>query len=103
MEEGKNYFGVEKGKRSAFFLGASITGYYKVTLMKNVIFENNYNFYVNYLENPQNVDVEWNGNLRFKVNDIISGNFLLHLIYDDDLIGELQFRELIGLGVNIDL
>lgn len=103
LEEGKNYFGVEKGKRSAFFLGASITGYYKVTLMKNVIFENNYNFYVNYLENPQNVDVEWNGNLRFKVNDIISGNFLLHLIYDDDLIGELQFRELIGLGVNIDL
>mgnify|MGYP007000104999 CR=1 len=32
-----------------------------------------------------------------------SGNFVLHLHYDDDLIGDLQVRELLGLGINIDL
>ena len=41
--------------------------------------------------------------MRFKVNSKISGNFILHLLYDDDLLGKLQVRELLGLGINIDL
>ena len=41
--------------------------------------------------------------IRFKVNNQISGSFVLHLLYDDDLIGDLQVRELLGLGINIDL
>ena len=40
---------------------------------------------------------------RFKVNNKVSGNFIMHLLYDDDLISELQVRELLGLGINIDL
>ena len=71
--------------------------------MKNVIWENNYSIYVNYLEKTKNVDFDWNSNIRFKVNNQISGNFVLHLLYDDDLIGDLQVRELLGLGINIDL
>jgi hypothetical protein len=27
----------------------------------------------------------------------------MHLLYDDDLVGKLQLRELLGLGINIDL
>ena len=42
-------------------------------------------------------------NIRFKVNNKVSGNFIMHLLYDDDLISELQVRELLGLGINIDL
>ena len=36
--------------------------------MKNVIWENNYSVYVNYLEKTKNVDFDWNSNIRFKVN-----------------------------------
>ena len=71
--------------------------------MKNVIWENNYSVYVNYLEKTKNVDFDWNSNIRFKVNNQISGNFVIHLLYDDDLIGDLQVRELLGLGISIDL
>ena len=71
--------------------------------MKNVIWENNYSVYVNYLEKTKNVDFDWNSNIRFKVNNQISGSFVVHLLYDDDLIGDLQVRELLGLGINIDL
>ena len=71
--------------------------------MKNIIWENKFSTYVNYLEKTKNVDFEWDTNIRFKVNNKISGNFILHLLYDDDLLGELQVRELLGLGVNIDL
>ena len=58
--------------------------------MKNVIWENNYSVYVNYLEKTKNVDFDWNSNIRFKVNNQISGNFVLHLLYDDDLIGDYK-------------
>ena len=71
--------------------------------MKNIIWENNFSFYINYIENIQNVDFDWNANIRFKVNNKVSGNFTLHLLYDDDLLSDLQVRELLGLGINIDL
>ena len=71
--------------------------------MKNVTWENIFSIYVNYLEKTKNVDFDWNSNIRFKVNNQISGNFVLHLLYDDDLIGDLQVRELLGLGISIDL
>ena len=71
--------------------------------MKNIIWENNFSIYVNYLEKIQNVDFDWNSNIRFKVNSKVSGNFIIHLLYDDDLLSDLQVRELLGLGINIDL
>ena len=58
---------------------------------------------INYLEKIQNVDFDWNSNIRFKVNSKVSGNFIIHLLYDDDLLSDLQVRELLGLGINIDL
>ena len=71
--------------------------------MKNIIWENNFSIYINYLEKIQNVDFDWNSNIRFKVNSKVSGNFIIHLLYDDDLLSDLQVRELLGLGINIDL
>ena len=103
LPPGGKYFGVDAQKSTKLFFGASISGYYKKKLMKNITWENNFSFYVNYLEKTKNVDFDWNNNIRFKVNSKVSGNFVLHLLYDDDLLSDLQVRELIGLGVNIDL
>ena len=103
LEAESKYFGVDFNKRSKFFFGALISGFYKKEIMENITWENKFNVYVNYLEKTQNVDFDWNSNIRFKVNNKISGNFILHLLYDDDLIGKLQVRELLGLGINIDL
>jgi hypothetical protein len=103
LEAGTKYFGVEANKRSKFFFGALFSGFFKKEIMENIIWENKYSFYVNYLEKTKNIDFDWNSNMRFKVNSKISGNFILHLLYDDDLLGKLQVRELLGLGINIDL
>jgi len=103
LAEGKKYFGVDPNRGSKLFFGALISGYFKKELMQNIVFENNFSFYVNYLENTKNVDFDWNANIRFKVNSKVSGNFILHLLYDDDLLSKLQVRELLGLGINIDL
>ena len=69
----------------------------------NIFWENKLSIYLNYLEKPQNIDFDWDTNIRFKVNDKISGNLIMHFLYDDDLVGKLQLRELLGLGINVDL
>ena len=103
LSAGQKYFGVDAGKGTKFFLGSSISGLYRKEIMKNIILENKFSTYVNYLEKTKNIDFELDINIRFKVNNKVSGNFVTHLLYDDDLIGELQVRELLGLGINIDL
>ena len=65
--------------------------------------DNKFNVYVNYLNKIENIDFEWNANIRLKVNDKISSNLILHIQYDDDLIKRLQIRELFGLGLSIDI
>ena len=101
--ENATYFGVDRERSVKYFFGALVSGYYRKQIMKNVTWENIFSIYVNYLEKTKNVDFDWNSNIRFKVNNQISGNFVLHLLYDDDLIGDLQVRELLGLGISIDL
>ena len=59
--------------------------------------------YINYIQKIQNVDIEWNANIRLKVNEKISSNLIIHIQYDDDLIKRLQIRELFGLGLSIDI
>lgn len=103
LEAGSKYFGVDKNKGARYFFGALFDGYFKKEIAKNIIWENKFNFYINYLEETKNVDFDWNANFRFKVNSVVSGTFIIHLLYDDDLLADLQVRELLGLGVNIDL
>ena len=103
LSEDQKYFGVDPNKVSKFFFGASVTGNIKFNLVTNVTLENKFNTYINYLEKTKNIDIDWNMDFRFKVNDKISSNLIIHFIYDDDLIKKLQIRELFGLGINIDL
>ena len=65
--------------------------------------DNKFNMYINYIQKIQNVDIEWNANIRLKVNEKISSNLIIHVQYDDDLINRLQIRELFGLGLSIDI
>jgi len=93
-------FGVEQGKTSRFELGASIAAYYKINIMENVSMENILNLYSNYLENPQNVDLDYTMNLVMKINNYLSANLAFQTIYDDNAYQGFQTREVFGLGVN---
>jgi len=80
-------------------LGASVNAFAKFTLMENVTLSNNLNLYSNYLEDPQNVDIDYTGNVVMKVNDFISTNFIFQAIYDDNAVGAFQIREVLGAGL----
>ena len=62
--------------------------------------ENIFNLYSNYLENPQNVDLDYTMNLVMKINNYLSANLAFQTIYDDNAYQGFQTREVFGLGVN---
>ncbi len=95
------YFGVEANKTSRFEVGASIRGYYKLGLAKNISMENILGLYTNYLEEAKNVDVDYTMNLVMSVNKYISTNLTFQAIYDDNAQRNgFQIRETFGVGVN---
>lgn len=83
-------------------------------IMKNVNFSSNLNLFSNYLENAQNIDVDWEVLLTFKVNEYLGATLKTQMIYDDDIkiaidddgdgVAEkegprLQFKEMFGLAL----
>jgi len=94
-------FGTDAGKTSAFELGAALRGYYKLNLMENISMENILSLYSNYLEDPQNVDIDYTMNLVMTVNKYLSANLTFQAIYDDNTNPNgFQIRESFGVGVN---
>ena len=93
-------FGVEQGETMRFEFGASIEAYYKVTLMENVTMENILKLYSDYLEDPQNVDIDYTMNVVMQINKYLSANLSFQTIYDDNAYRGFQIREVFGLGVN---
>ena len=93
-------FGVLQGDSSRFEFGASISAYYKINIMTNVSIENRLNLYSNYLDDPQNVDIDYQMNIIMKINKYLSANLAFQTIYDDNSIKAVQTREVFGLGVN---
>jgi hypothetical protein len=104
-------FGVETGNKVRWELG----GYFKLAskhkIMENVNFENTLELFSNYINNPQNIDVNYVGLINMKVNKFLSANLSANLIYDDDikiLVDEntgktgprTQFKEVFGLGIS---
>ena len=79
--------------------------------MENITFQTVLELFSNYLNNPQNIDVNWTTLTTFKVNKFISATLSTQLIYDDDIkvlrsagdqkgtIGpDIQFKQVLGVG-----
>jgi hypothetical protein len=95
-----NFYGVEDDKNIRYELGFALNGYAKFKLMDNVSFENILSLYSNYLDKPENVDLDYTANVVMTINKYLSANFTFQAIYDDDAAKAFQIREVFGLGVN---
>jgi len=93
-------YGTDPGETSRYELGFYASMYYKATLMENVSIENIFNAYSNYLEDAQNIDLNYQINLVMQINKYLSTNLNLHMIVDDNVSSRVQFKQLFGLGVN---
>jgi hypothetical protein len=94
------YFGVEEGKSMRYELGFNASAYYKFGVIANVTFENILNLYANYLEDPQNVDLDYQLNVVMKINKYLTTNVSFQTIYDDNAFEGFQIRQVFGVAVN---
>jgi hypothetical protein len=97
------FFGLDQGETVRTEFGASINAYGKFKLMENINMENILNLFSNYMEDPQNVDIDYTLNLVLKVNDYISTNFTFQAIYDDNAVKGFQIRQVLGAGLTFQL
>ncbi len=95
------YFGVEQGESIRYELGFYTSAYYKFNIVENVSVENILNLYSNYLEDPQNVDLDYQLNIVLKVNKYLSTNIAFQTIYDDNAFTGFQTRQVFGLAANL--
>ncbi|SNR13935.1 DUF3078 domain-containing protein [Tenacibaculum jejuense] len=93
-------FGVDEGKNSSFSLGFNLSSYYKFNLAKNISMENIFALYSDYLDQPENIDIDYQINLLMKINKYLSTNLGFHTIIDDNASTRVQFKQLFGLGLN---
>jgi hypothetical protein len=96
-------YGVAPGDNLLYEFGFNLRGYYKLNLMKNISMENILNLYSNYLDKPQNVDLDYTMNVVMKINDIFTTNLTFQTIYDDNSFEGFQIREVFGLGLNVNI
>lgn len=103
----KGLYGVEPGKHSKTEIGAFITANYLKDISQNINYKGRLDLFSNYRHNPQNIDFFMSNLLSVKLWKVVSFNWNVDLIYDDDvrLFGEndnqpaLQLKSLVGLGV----
>ncbi len=105
-------FGLDEGKELRAELGAFVKVGYKVELMENVHYTTNLGLFSNYMDNPQNVDINWDNLITFKINKYLNASFIFNMIYDDDIkfdtdndpttakVAELQWKEMFALGLS---
>ena len=96
----KAYFGVDEGESSRYELGFYTSAYYKLGIMLNVSMENTLNLYSNYLEDGQNVDMDYTMALVMRINRYLTTNLVFQAIYDDNAFRGFQTRQIFGLAAN---
>lgn len=94
----KGAFGVTPGKKSYNELGAFLSANFNKEIMTNVTYKTRLDLFSNYKKNPQNVDLYWTNVIAMKVNKFLSANLALDFLYDNDAIGKMQIRQLLGVG-----
>jgi hypothetical protein len=107
-------FGLEPGRIARSEIGSYFRGMYRrEDVWEGVTLQVNLDLFSNYLEKPENIDVNFEGLIILKVNKYLSANISTHLIYDDDIKipvdttgdGEadsfgprVQFKEVLSIG-----
>ena len=101
--------GIDENVRAEF--GTNLLTSLNVKLMENISFKSNLNFFTAY-DSFGNVDTNWETLLVMKINKWFNATFGTNLIYDDDILIEMedgsmskaiQFKHTLNLGVNFSL
>lgn len=102
------------GETIRYEVGGFLKMQYTKDVMTNVKLTTKLDLFSNYLNNPQNIDVNWETLIGMKINKFLSASLSTNLIYDDDIKlaydnngdgiidgkgPRVQFKEVFALGL----
>jgi len=108
---------ITPGKNMNFKFGTYVRAVYNYEILKNVNLFTSVDLFSNYLEKPENIDVNWTVLLGFKINDWLTASINTVLIYDADVTftrsnadtGDpetfgpaVQFKEVFNIGLSFN-
>lgn len=99
-------FGVDSGKKFRSEIGGYIRFNFDRDVAENINLKTRLDLFSNYINNPQNIDVNWEVLLLMKVNKFITTTVATNLIYDDDVViktakgdgPRTQFKQMLSVG-----
>jgi hypothetical protein len=96
-------FGLEAGKNMRAEMGGSLRSELKLPIATNVDMVSALGLFSNYLDKPQNIDVNWDLRVNMKINKYLSANLITNMIYDDNIKIDgknslVQWKQLFGVG-----
>ncbi|MBW2220729.1 MAG: hypothetical protein JRF40_14765, partial [Deltaproteobacteria bacterium] len=100
-----NYIHAKKVKT---MFGAKVMAVLQKEVAKNITLGTKLELFSDYLDNPQNIDINWQVLVSLKVNSWLNVDLSTELIYDDDVMitdkdgntgPRTQFKELLLLSV----
>ncbi len=77
--------GIDPDKRARQEMGGQLVINSTVRIMEDMNISNNVRLFSNYLEKPQNVDVDWELGIEKQISWFFMIRLNLHMIYDDDI------------------
>ncbi len=105
-------YGIAEGEMVFQNMGAFLSARLNKEVVKNVTVNTQLNLFSNYLQDPQNIDINWLTSINLKVNKFLSVAILTELVYDHDIdvpktrkdgttyLGKgTQFREVLSIGL----
>ena len=110
-------YGVKPGQKSRIEMGGYIRLVFQKELIDNVSFTTKIDLFSNYLDNPQNIDINWETLLTLEANKYLSATLSTLLIYDDNIKIEkdtnndgiidskgprIQFKEVLSIGITLN-
>ncbi len=110
-------YGIEADKKNRQEIGGSVLFTSEYAYAEKFSGKSRLLFFSNYMENPENIDINWNTSMTYRFSRIFSVTFTLDMIYDDDveiLLSEdtdgnkrygqrLQVKEFLGFGLTYRL
>jgi hypothetical protein len=104
-------YGVDPGDNFRSEFGSFLRADYRLDITDDIRFQTKLDLFSNYLDKPQNLDINWETLLMMRLTDYIGISFATHLIYDEDMVvvvpvndtvepqsPRVQFKQLFTLG-----
>jgi hypothetical protein len=107
---------ITPGQNVRYEFGGYVRAQYENEIMTNVTLKARVELFTNYLDHPENVDVNAEALISMKVNKYINASLNSQVIYDDDVKVDvdrnhdgvidgkgprLQFRQILGVGFGV--